>query len=599
MPSGRTRQPSYHPERPTLTYSRMALDNTVTFPGKDNQGFQLGVNQGTIGDIVFNFEKTNDKCLNDLRLTNPRDDKERIKNTKGGLLEGSYKWILDHSYFQRWRNDDHSRLLWIKGDPGKGKTMLLIGIVDELERQLAQLKQAQQSTSPTVLSYFFCQGTDSNLNNVTAVLRGLIYLLAVQQPSLTSNLREEYEHSSSKLFEDTNAFVALSKILIGMLRDPTLAMAYIIIDALDECETGLQQLLKLVIENTSASHVKWIVSSRNRYDIEQQLKLEYSQTNLSLQLEANTEYVSHAVGVYIDDRVSHLKSLQDDDGPRDQVRHILRQKAADTFLWVALVVQELRTVPSWDVLDVLEEIPTGLEELYDRMMKQIQQLKRGNPEFCRLMLSTATLAYRPLHMLELGVLTGLPEKISNKAQTLRELVSMCGSFLTVRDDRVYIIHQSVKDYLMSEMVIATIFPTGIAEAHRNIYLRSLHAMRKTLRRDIYGLRHHGFLIDDLKTPVPDPMASVQYSCVHWVDHLCEVPQRNDLVDGGPVHKFLEGCLLYWAEASSLLGALPDAVLAVGNLERLLKVSVAPQQKSANIPTYYRLSQTSLAYSPWY
>lgn len=554
----------------------MARDNTLTFSGNNNQGFQLGVNQGTIGNIVFNFKKANDKCLNDLRLTNPRDDKERIKNTKGGILDGSYKWILDHSYFQRWRNDDHSRLLWIKGDPGKGKTML-IGIVDEMERQLAQPKQAEQSTSTTVLSYFFCQGTDSDLNNATAVLRGLIYVLAVQQPSLTSNLREEYEHSSGKLFEDTNAFVALSKILIGMLRDPTLAMAYIIIDALDECETGLPQLLKLVIENTSASHVKWIVSSRNRHDIEQQLKLEDSQTKLSLELEANTEYVSHAVGVYIDDRVSHLESLQDDDAPRDQVRHVLRHKAADTFLWVALVLQELRMVASWEVLDVLEEIPTGLEELYGRMMKQILQLKRRNPEFCRLMLSTATLAYRPLHMLELGVLTGLPENISNKEQRVRELVSMCGSFLTVRGDRVYIIHQSAKDYLMSDMATTTIFPTGIAKAHRNILLRSLHAMLKTLRRDIYNLRHPGFPIDDLKTPVPDPLASVQYSCAHWVDHLCEAQQRNDLVDGGLVHKFLEGCLLYWTEASSLLGALPDAVLAVGNLERLLKVSVAPRQ----------------------
>jgi hypothetical protein len=58
----------------------------------------------------------------------PRDDKERIKNTKGGLLEGSYKWILGHPDFQRWRNDDKSRLLWVEGDPGKGKAMLLIGI---------------------------------------------------------------------------------------------------------------------------------------------------------------------------------------------------------------------------------------------------------------------------------------------------------------------------------------------------------------------------------------------------------------------------------------------------------------------------------------
>lgn len=49
--------------------------------------------------------------IQDLRLTDPRDNKKRIKDTKGGLLEGSYHWILENSDFQQWRNDQQSRLL--------------------------------------------------------------------------------------------------------------------------------------------------------------------------------------------------------------------------------------------------------------------------------------------------------------------------------------------------------------------------------------------------------------------------------------------------------------------------------------------------------
>jgi hypothetical protein len=60
------------------------------------------------------------ECIQHLRLTDPRDDKKRIEETKGGLLEDSYHWILENSDFQQWRNDQQSRLLWIKGDPGKG-----------------------------------------------------------------------------------------------------------------------------------------------------------------------------------------------------------------------------------------------------------------------------------------------------------------------------------------------------------------------------------------------------------------------------------------------------------------------------------------------
>jgi Heterokaryon incompatibility protein (HET) len=63
-----------------------------------------------------------EKCMQDLRLTDPRDDKKRIEDTKGGLLEGSYRWIFENPDFQQWRSGQQSRLLWIKGDPGKGKT---------------------------------------------------------------------------------------------------------------------------------------------------------------------------------------------------------------------------------------------------------------------------------------------------------------------------------------------------------------------------------------------------------------------------------------------------------------------------------------------
>jgi len=87
-----------------------------------------------------------EKCVQDLRITDPREDKKRIEDTKGGLLEDSYRWILKNADFQQWRNNQQSRLLWIKGDPGKGKTMLLCGIVNELKKSKAE-------TDP--LSYFF------------------------------------------------------------------------------------------------------------------------------------------------------------------------------------------------------------------------------------------------------------------------------------------------------------------------------------------------------------------------------------------------------------------------------------------------------------
>ena len=101
--------------------------------------------------VSVQMEKEDKECIQHLRLTDPRDDKKRIEETKGGLLGDSYYWILENSDFQQWRNDQQNRLLWIKGDPGKGKTMLLCGIVNELKKSMA---------NTNLLSYFFCQATD-------------------------------------------------------------------------------------------------------------------------------------------------------------------------------------------------------------------------------------------------------------------------------------------------------------------------------------------------------------------------------------------------------------------------------------------------------
>ncbi|RYP45277.1 hypothetical protein DL768_008353 [Monosporascus sp. mg162] len=162
----------------------------------------------TVGrDLNIGVPKNN--CLSDLRSTDPRHDKNRIEQTKGGLLRDSYRWILTHDDFLRWRDDPDSRLLWIKGDPGKGKTMLLCGIIDELKKQTANTTH--------LLSFFFCQATDDRLNNATAILRGLIYLLVDQQRSLLSHIQEKYDHAGKALFEDVNAWVALSDILTSIL----------------------------------------------------------------------------------------------------------------------------------------------------------------------------------------------------------------------------------------------------------------------------------------------------------------------------------------------------------------------------------------------
>ncbi|XP_044716306.1 NACHT domain-containing protein [Hirsutella rhossiliensis] len=459
------------------------------------------------------------QCLKDLYVTDPREDKMHLQDAKGGLLTDSYRWILDHADFRRWRDDEQSRLLWVKGDPGKGKTMLLCGIIDEL-------KASMKAQGTTLLSYFFCQTTDSRINTATSVLRGLIYMLVLQRPLLISHMR--------------------SDILANMLHDQSVERAYVVIDALDECTTDLQRLLKLIVDKPSASsRFKWIVSSRNWPNIEEQLDTATQKVRLCLEL--NQDSISAAVGIYISyevDRFARLKKY--DVATRDAVRDGLSSNANDT----------------------LRAFPPGLDALYKRMLAQISG--SDDAHLCKQILAVVSTVYRPITLKELTSFVDMPDGVSNDHEALAEIVRLCGSFLTLREDSVYFVHQSALDFLLGT-IYDEIFPTGIEHMHYTIFSRSLQAMSDTLVTDLYGLGSPGTTIDQVKQPEPNPLAATRYSCVYWVKHLCDWDSRpsarhNLLGYHGEILAFMQEHLLHWFDALSLTRAISDGVLAISSLE---------------------------------
>ncbi|KAK3359697.1 beta transducin-like protein HET-E2C [Lasiosphaeria hispida] len=513
-----------------------------------------------------------DRYLANLHSTDPHLDKKRIEEAKGGLLANAYRWVLDSPDFCQWRDESSkNRLLWIKGDPGKGKTMLLCGIINELERTIIADGHCRN------LAYFFCQATDSRINNAIAVLRGLIDFLAHQQPRLISHVRKFTDAGRS--LSDANAWIILSDILRGMLEDPNLKVTYLVVDALDECVVDQPQLLKLIVQISSMSApVKWIISSRNWVQIEEQLAIVAQQSRLSLEL--NAKSVTAAVEAFIQHKVLHLSGLKGyDKATENAVHHHLSSNADGTFLWVALVCQALAdpNLRGWQTLDKLHAFPPGLDSLYAQMMKHINN--SDNAHLCKRILATATIVRRPISLCEFITLVEMPNDIGENPQYLEELIRLCGSFLTLREQIVYFVHQSAKDFLQGKAVhqasieaFNQIFPRGAEVINHTVFLRSLNAMSTVLRRDIYGLKAPGFPIDEVQTPSPDPLHIVRYSCVFWVDHLCDSisdksTTQHNIQDA--VQIFLEQKYLYWLEALSLVRAMSGGVIAIKRLERLL------------------------------
>jgi hypothetical protein len=81
--------------------------------------------------------------------------------------------------------------------------------------------------------------------------------------------------------------------------------------------------------------------------------------------------------------------------------------------------------------------PPRLDSLYKRMIDQISEL--DSAKIClQILASTATL-YRPVAVPELVALVEQLEDLDN-LELVREIVGLCGSFLTMREDTVYFVH---------------------------------------------------------------------------------------------------------------------------------------------------------------
>lgn len=511
--------------------------------------------------------KRDDECLQDLRVTDPHKDKDRIKDKTGGLLRDCCLWILKNDEFMRFRNDRQSRLLWISGDPGKGKTMLLCSIIDDLERDPWDCT-----------SYHFCEASSDTLNSAVSVLRGLIWKLVEQEPLLVKYVRKRYDASGKALFIDGNAWNALKEIATAIFQDPAVEGATIIIDALDECTFNRDSLLEFIV---NSSKVRWIVSSRHHYtDIERRFK--QAKHMVRLTLEDNRDAVDEAVRAYIKHKVDDLLEEFGTE-TRDDVSRYLTDNAQGTFLWVALVCSELAkegVTREVHVMEKLKSFPSELNKLYQRMLQKISTSM--DAAICYGILSLTSTMYRPVTLDELA---GFVHFIDDRSQPgtrikntdLRKIIDSSGSFLDVssKDGTVSFVHKSARDFLLQNLSEHILGP-GIAHQHYKIFSWSLEILHTTLKRDICDLQDPGYILDNSLTPPSDRLGSIRYSVIFWVDHL---EASGCMGESGQVHekpvdvelllRFLNENYLQWLEALSLMRKIPEGTKAIKKLETIL------------------------------
>jgi hypothetical protein len=138
------------------------------------------------------------------------------------------------------------------------------------------------------------------------------------------------------------------------------------------------------------------------------------------------------------------------------------------------------------------------------------------------------------------------------------------------------VHQSAKDFLLAK-ALNEVFPMGTNKVHQAMFSESLAILSRTLHRDMYSLKALGTPVENIQPPEPNPLAASRYSCVYWIDHLCDSKPNysansvGGLQDLSALDEFLRKKYLYWLEGLSLCKNLGRGVVSMARLGSLVQV----------------------------
>ena len=401
--------------------------------------------------------------------------------------------------------------------------MLSIFLAEELEQT------ARISPNKLFLQYF-CDNKDEKRNTAVTVIRALIYQLLQSCRKMFNHILPTFKTQRQSLL----SFETLWRIFERMVCDPDLETTYCVLDGLDECdEPSLEILLGKFVallsaktDQSSACHLNLLIVSRALPDFIPELLSSFPR--IALDPDADTE-INQDIDLFIKEKVKELsRSRRYPETLRVHVQDVFRDRAQGTFLWIGIVAQVLRKYKATEVVEALKLFPPGLNELYTRILLQIDS---GRREIAARILRWVVMAYRPLTLSELSIAieTTIGPSIVGftREEMMRDQVSHCGYFVVIKDDEVGLIHQSAKDYLLREACD----PDPELEAFRvKEKVANLEIARKCLNYLHSGaLENSEFNVLNNNSHLR-AFPLLNYAALHWYEHARILDRSEDVFD---------------------------------------------------------------------
>ncbi|KAG6826811.1 hypothetical protein H0H87_006317, partial [Tephrocybe sp. NHM501043] len=474
--------------------------------------------------------------------------------TREGILADLKAWV---------NNPDSSKVYWLNGMAGTGKTTIMYSLCEWLEAQ--KLLGAN----------FCCSHLSDACQKAHAIVPSIAFQLAGYSSAFQLSLCKVIEQEPHTI--TSNVETQFSKLVVQPMKAVQNNMppgVVIVIDALDECENGslVELLLQTLFKSASQLPVKFFVTSRPEPSIQRKMlgTNGYNPSVFHLH-DIEQSLVQADIQIYLVDMFANIN-------PPFINEEIfqLTKLAGKLFVYASTAAQYINPgvhgVNPHNCLKTMLKMAatptTGvdakkpykhLDELYGNILTAAfnSELNEEEAHIMKLVLRTVICAKEPMAADTMASLLDI---------TVKELNGCLGplqSVIHVPEQKGLIapLHASFPDYMLDDSRSGSSFSCNNAEHSEVLALKCFDLMKKGLQFNICRLES-SFVFDrdveNLKEKIQDSIsASLSYSCRYWLDHLME-SNKGDIFYM-KLLEFLGEHLLSWMEVLNLeqhFGGIP-------------------------------------------
>lgn len=395
-------------------------DNDVVVVGRDD------VSNYNPDNTLPESEDTIAKIRQWLRPTEYNLDGSEYRKHLASHLANTGEWLPRLDRYKTWHDSPDHGLLWIRGVPGSGKSVIAATLAHRLSQE-----------DVPVLYFFFRQIIDANHRPIN-LLRDWLDQIVLYSPPLQATLKEYIDTGRSL---DSVSMDELWRHLRTALA--SIPLTYCVVDALDEMDQYNDGFVRSLADlgHWRPSSVKVLMTSRPVVSVETPMR-----GIGCIDIRMEEDLIDIDIATYVRHCLDGTSISEDD---RQRIKQAVPGRANGLFLYAKLAMKAFLE-PNVDVSTALEMLPLDMDAMYVNLLQEHARRSGISETTQVLILRWVTHATRPLRLLELAdmlkyVLGGQSTGLKDNKDLVR---AACGPLLEILpDETVSVVHHSLTEFL--------------------------------------------------------------------------------------------------------------------------------------------------------